>query len=184
MERLSGSMMQTVLKELGSGESLKWSGQPDPKTHLWRAMGLFLFAIPWTAFSLFWMAGAAEFKIPDFSEPFDFFPLFGLPFLLIGIGMLASPYYAYLTAKRTLYVVTSKRAFEMKVGNTIKVKNYPASVIDGIEKVEKADGSGNVLFSTEARSGEDGRKYVKAGFIGIRDVRIVEKYIRDLKEKG
>ncbi len=39
-----------------------------------------------------------------------FFPLFGVPFLLIGLGMLAAPLWAYLRTRGTVYAVTEGRA--------------------------------------------------------------------------
>ncbi|MBK7574767.1 MAG: hypothetical protein IPI26_05795 [Elusimicrobia bacterium] len=32
-------------------------------------LALWLFAIPWTAFALFWMAGRPRFKTPNFKSP-------------------------------------------------------------------------------------------------------------------
>ena len=90
-----------VDRELVDGEELIWTGQPRPSRFAIRSLPIVLFGIPWTAFSLFWICGAAGFKPPDFTGPMDLFPLFGVPFVLIGIGMLASP----------LWMVRKARAF-------------------------------------------------------------------------
>ena len=37
------------------------------------------------------------------------FPLFGLPFVLIGLGMLTAPHWAKRKALRTAYAVTDRR---------------------------------------------------------------------------
>ena len=44
--------------------------------------------------------------------------LFGLPFVLIGLGMLLAPFAAFRTARRTVYVVTSKRLMTINEGRT------------------------------------------------------------------
>jgi hypothetical protein len=38
------------------------------------------------------------------------FPLFGVPFVLIGLGMLAAPYWMRRKAQNTVYALTDKRA--------------------------------------------------------------------------
>ena len=80
-----------VNRELESGERILWMEQPIPRYFTAISTGAFLFAIPWTAFAVFWICGASGFRIPDFSKGgFSFFPLFGLPFVLIGIAMLGT----------------------------------------------------------------------------------------------
>ncbi len=170
-----------IQKELNPKEIIKWSASPNPRAHAVSSLSLFMFAIPWTAFSIFWIAGASGFKIPDFNEGFDFFPLFGLPFLFIGIGMLLSPYFSYLKAKKILYVVTNQRAFELYCGKWKKIKNYSPGDIGNIERTEKQDGSGNLYFSTETRRTKNGSREVKVGFKGIEEVKIAESYINKLK---
>ena len=99
-----------VKRELELGERILWMEQPIPRYFTAMSTGAFLFAIPWTAFAVFWMCGASGFKMPDFSKGgFSFFPLFGLPFFLIGIGMLSSPLWSYRKAFKTVYVIAVLR---------------------------------------------------------------------------
>ena len=163
------------------GEVVKWSSRPNPMSHLAATMAIFLFAIPWTAFSIFWIAGAAGFKIPDFKEGFDFFPLFGLPFLFIGIGMLSAPLFSYLRASKIIYVITNQRAFEMYCGRSKKVINFAPDDIGTVERTEKPDGSGHLYFSSEIKHGQRGQHRIRTGFRGIQDVRTAETFINNLK---
>ena len=100
---------EKVERELESGERIAWMEQPIPRYFTAMSTGAFLFAIPWTAFALFWICGASGFKLPDFSKGgFSFFPLFGVPFVLIGLGMLSSPWWAHRKALKTVYVITDR----------------------------------------------------------------------------
>ncbi|MEL6109627.1 MAG: hypothetical protein AAFU85_26765, partial [Planctomycetota bacterium] len=72
-------LQEMVWRELDHDERVLWSGMPKPKYFTKRAVGMVLFAIPWTAFALFWIAGAAGFKVPQFNNGADLFPLFGVP---------------------------------------------------------------------------------------------------------
>ncbi len=103
-----------VKHELEPGEKILWMEQPVPRYFTANSTGMFLFAIPWTAFAIFWICGAAGFKIPDFSKGhFNFFPLFGVPFVLIGIGLMSAPLRAYRKAFKTIYVITDRRAITL-----------------------------------------------------------------------
>lgn len=89
--KLSNRLRDFVEAEINTGEVITWIGSPVPRLFARRAWPLVLFGIPWTAFAVFWMFGAAGFKMPVFQKPGDAFPLFGIPFILIGCGMLSSP---------------------------------------------------------------------------------------------
>ena len=113
---------ETVLRsELNTGERLLWTGQPIANRSGWGSLPLVLFGIPWTAFSVFWelmaisMTGGMKSHNPsEPSFPFNLFPvlfpLFGIPFILIGLWMLSSPYWMRKKAQKIVYAVTDKRA--------------------------------------------------------------------------
>ncbi len=82
---------EQVDRELEPGERVEWIEMPIPRFFTPASTAIFLFAIPWTAFAVFWICGAAGFKLPDFRQGgFELFPLFGVPFVLIGLAMLLS----------------------------------------------------------------------------------------------
>ena len=93
-------LRQLVTDELASGERVRWAGRPIPRyTFSWVALFPVFFAVPWTLFALFWMAGAAGVLDNGFKGfgQLDterlIFSLFGIPFVLIGLAMLSSPYW-------------------------------------------------------------------------------------------
>lgn len=61
-------LQETVDRELEPGERIQWIDMPTARFFTPVATGVFLFAIPWTAFAIFWICGASDFKIPDFQE--------------------------------------------------------------------------------------------------------------------
>ena len=173
--------------ELEPGERITWAAQPMPGRFAKRSIGLVLFGIPWTAFAIFWMAGASGFKIPDFSRGFGFFPLFGVPFVLIGIGLLSSPYWMRRKARRTAYVITDKRALILAGGSwrSTTVRSIEPYRLGDIRRVQNADGTGDLIFErTWASDGDGGRQSTDHGFLATRDVRSVESLVRELVKKS
>ncbi|MFY9260691.1 MAG: hypothetical protein WAO71_09310 [Gallionella sp.] len=174
-----------VQAELKFGEALAWVGQPNPSRMMRVGFAMWFFFIPWTAFSLFWMAGASGFHLPTFDSVFSFFPLFGLPFLLVGLGGLGSPFWLYRKAQFTVYVLTTQRALSIEGIKSVTVKSYPLAEMPTIERTEHADGSGDLIFKTEAYRDSDGdRQNKKHGFFAIENVRQVEQQISHLKQSG
>jgi len=169
--------------ELKSGEAMRWSGAPSPSRLSRRSLPLVLFGIPWTAFALFWIAGASGFKVPDFHHGSGLFPLFGLPFVLIGCGLLSSPYWIRRQAKQTGYFITNQRALilERRLFGRINIRSYLPSQLDSLERNQLPDGSGDLIFDREVRSsGNNGMRTTEIGFFGIPDVRNVEAMLTSL----
>jgi hypothetical protein len=175
------NMVTSVLKP---DEKLLWYGQPNPKRVMFRleSLAIFIFSIPWTAFSLFWVCAAAGFRIPDFSKPsfFMFFPLFGVPFVLVGLGMMATPYWKYRQAQSTFYVITDKRC--LTVVNTLRSKKIEVALpqdMGNLNITERPDGTGDLVFSQEKYTTSKGNRIRPIGFWGIPQVRNVEQIMED-----
>ncbi len=174
-------LRQRVDRELQPGEFIRWIEQPVPRLFDLSSLPVVLFAIPWTAFSIFWICGAAGFKIPDFSEgikPEHLFPLFGLPFTFVGLGMLSTPFWLWRKMRHTVYLITDQRAISFE-GNTIR--SYAPDQLGNIFRTEQRDGTGNVIIATHAWNDSDGdRRSQDIGFIGVRNPQAVERRLKDL----
>lgn len=174
--------------ELQPGESLRWTGQPDPARLAMKTLPTFLFSIPWTAFAVFWVWGAAGNRMPDLTrwEWKNIFPLWGVPFILIGLRMLTSPLWEYLRASRIVYGVTDRRAFILQAGRSKSVKSFSSVELANLERKEKSDGSGDLLFGKpEAEEARRSRSFnfglpIPPGFYGIRELRMVEQLLLDI----
>jgi hypothetical protein len=178
---LSEPLQQRLRSELSTGESLVWVGQPNPARALKSAILSTIFFIPWTAFSLFWIAGASGFKMPTFDTGWSLFPLFGTPFLLIGIWGLSAPLRARRDARYIIYALTNQRALAIEGVKTITVKSYlPGDIVD-VVRTEHKDGSGDLVLRQESYKDSDGdSRNRRHGFFGIDGVRQVEKLVRNL----
>jgi len=179
-----------VRTELSSGERLLWVGQPQPGRSMRAAIPIVLFGLPWTAFAIFWMAGASGLLLGGFGNgpPAAFrilFPLFGLPFVLIGLGMLSAPFWLRRRAKRTCYALTDRRAILWQAGwfGGIEVRSYGPEELTQIHRTQYADGSGSLVFEELVSFSRNSRGHVsrsttRRGFMYIDNVRAVEELLR------
>lgn len=185
LHQLEPNLQNRVRSELKPGESIVWVGQPDPKRAVWFGFALWFFFIPWTAFALFWTAGAAGFKIPTFSRMSDLFMLFGVPFILIGLAGLSSPYYIWKKALNTVYLITDRRAISIEGWRTWTVRTYPPEKLGSIVRKERSDGSGDLILDTTWYKDSDGdSRRNEIGFYAIPDVKRVEYLLERLATTG
>lgn len=138
---------------LAEGEEILWQGRPDDKVlwsdlvHLHTAFGLFF-----TLFSLFWMAMA--WKMGNVTpgggvfSGLSLFPLFGLPFLAIGLyTLIGRIFFDSVRRRGTFYTLTSRAAYvATQIKGKRELKRY--SLLDDVRpRLEDGD-PGSVFFST------------------------------------
>lgn len=182
----------TALAELQPAEKLKWAGSPDP-SQAWRPfLPIFLFAIPWTLFAIFWEAMALTATTHTSGDtPAGFgviFPLFGLPFVAVGVGMLASPFFGIRKARNTVYAITDRRAMVIQCGSTRTVRSFGPADITGVTRTEKPDGSGDIVFvpaqfaaiARYAGRTPGSTTNQTLGFFGVQGVRFVEQALQEM----
>ena len=193
MQDLPPDVRQRVEDELEPGERVVWAEQPDPKRYARGSWGIVLFGIPWTAFSVFWIAMASGMMWMGVNAGGGppavigvCFPLFGVPFVLIGLGMLSAPYWARRYAAGTVYAITDRRAILFATGfRSRTVKSYQPAELTRISRVERDDGSGDLILEEYGYRDRDGdRRSGRQGFMGISDVKEVERLIRALAAKA
>jgi hypothetical protein len=178
-----------VKRELEAGERIRWMGRPIPRSFTSATIILFLFAIPWTAFALCWEVATSwmawgsitQFKQGPVMLFSIIFPIFGLPFVLIGFGMLAAPLWARRYALKTVYVITDQRAITFVVGRTTTVKSYSPDQLQDVFRRERKDGTGDVIFSQRVwlDSGRD-RHIRNLGFLNIQEAQRVEQMLKEM----
>lgn len=170
-------------------EEILWTGRPNPWAILKSSWPLFLFAIPWTLFSLTWetiaIYGAFYANTAEGAPWFVLliFPIFGIPFILIGFGMLLSPYFAYKNTERTVHVITAGRIFNITLKWPFGGQNIVSLDGDMIKHVEvdmTDDSSGDVkIIFGYTTDGEGDRWENKFIFYGIRNAREVKDILTD-----
>jgi hypothetical protein len=193
--RLPPELETRVQSELSDGERLLWVGQPLPGRIARSAIPIVLFGIPWTAFSIFWVAAASGMVFLGFGKGdagvggigaiFSCFPLFGIPFILIGFGMLSSPYWLRRRAKRTCYALTERRAIIWQGGwfGSVEVRSYGPSELNKIRRTEYSDGSGDLVFEEVVsigryNNGQRTTHTTRHGFMAIAEVRKIDELLR------
>lgn len=159
--------LEAVLRrELLPGEQLAWTGRPDP-SRMKAAFAMWFFAIPWTAFALFWETMALS---PWFASrgPPDgmtmligvIFPLFGVPFVLIGFWMLAMPFRARKQAAVTIFGLTDRRILKVSAGRKRESASVLFSQMGPIDVTTDAQGYGTLRIETGTHVDSDGDRHV------------------------
>jgi hypothetical protein len=156
---------------------------PVPRLFKPEMLALYLFFIPWTAFSIFWICGAAGFRLPDFSKGFSptmLFPLFGLPFLILGLAMLSTPFWSYLKEKKTLYAVTDKRALIITGGRTFEYQTIVPEQILEITRRERGQLGDLIIAKKQYRDSDNDLQTQEIGFFNIAGVREANDSLKKL----
>jgi len=169
-------------REMMTGERILWRGQPNPHK-LYAAFGLWLFAIPWTVFALFWesmtlmMLWGGGTKTPA-AITWSFgivFPLFGLPFIVIGFYMLATPFKAIAKAKRTIFALTDRRVLSVTAGKSRESASVMLDQMGPFKVKAGSDGYGSLAIQTGSSVDSDGDRITETFLIaGVPDVSRLE----------
>jgi hypothetical protein len=169
-------LLNVVTPELRRGEIVDWVERPRPSARARSKLTTFLFGLPFFGFAIFWTHGALQ-------SGNTYFPLFGIPFLLVGAGMVLSPVWAFIEAKYWLfYAITNQRALIIRTFPRRKVETFAPEDITRLERTTSSDGSGNIFFADELHHGRNGPYRVKRGFYGIPEAKRVEEAILELKK--
>lgn len=98
------NLQEKVDREIESGERIQWIGMAIPQFYTPITTIALLSAIVLTAPAISWIVDVSDFKLSDFNEGrVSSFPLFAVPFVLIGLGILSSPLWLYRNACKTAY---------------------------------------------------------------------------------
>lgn len=156
---------------LEPGEEILWQGRPlpglDPNDF---TPAKTLFGLAFTGFALFW-TGMAWWITGQLDAPllFRLFPLFGLPFILVGLQLLGGGalWRAYVR-RYTWYTLSSRRAFIATAVPWLRrrLKSYPITPDTRI--LHDGETPGNVTFGYEPGA-EHGTPRTPVGFIRIED---------------
>ena len=186
--KIPKELRRKIDDELQPGEFIKWVEQPIPRFFTAASIGSVLFGIPWTSFAIFWMWGASGFKLPDPREglqPQYLFALFGVPFVLIGFGMLSNPIWVWQAARKTVYLVTDKRAISIQGGWSTTIRSYLPDQLKDVYRKERADGTGDVIIAIRRwKDSEGDQRSEEIGFLGVRSPRGVENMLRQLMQNN
>ncbi len=161
---------EEILWQGKPGFGIRWSSLLTSRT----LMGAFF-----TGFSIFWITSAASMtggrNVPF---PFQFFPLFGLPFLGIGLYNLGG-HALWDAYKRSAahYTLTTHNAFIAR--NTLGKRTLETYQILDMDRILLEDGDPGAVIFSEMQSG----KTKRPGFYQINDARAVYALLRDAQRQ-
>ncbi|MEO1009543.1 MAG: hypothetical protein AAFX79_13350 [Planctomycetota bacterium] len=186
-----------IAPELRDDERVLWADRPVPRAFNKATVSAVLFSIPFTGFAVFWIAGAAGLiggmggpgqggPGPSGGVMGTVFPLFGLPFVLVGLGMMSTPIWYRRRLKKSLYAITDRRAiiWQGAVFGGTQVSSHWAKDLAVLERRQRSDGSGDLVFERREKRWRDGdgdarRSVQEVGFMSVPNVREVERALHD-----
>lgn len=163
----SARTREPIDEVLSPGERVLWRGQPPQSLLLFRAQDLALvpFFVIWTGFSLFWEAMAiGAFLEGGMGGPGICMPLFGLPFVAIGLFMLGGRFIMDVPARRrTYYGLTDRRVLIVSGLRDRSIVSVPLDKIHNVEMILHRNGKGTLMFSGQVKAKMARGRYYSSG---------------------
>jgi hypothetical protein len=133
---------KVIQQELEPGERLIWAGQPLQGMRF-RRSDLFMipFSVLWGGFAFFWEWTVIQEDGPLVAQ------LFGLPFVLVGLYMIAGRF--FLEAKqreKTFYGISNERLIIASGIFKKTMTSLNLNTLNNISLTEESDGSGTITF--------------------------------------
>lgn len=153
-EPMNFDARQIIQRELDSGERLLWAGVPRQGI-VFRGSDLFMipFSLLWGGFAIFWEIVALSLPKEDAGVVAYVFPLFGLPFVIVGLYMIFGRFF-YDSNKRAkiFYGLTDKRVIIVSGLFSKRVRSLNLSTLSDVSLTEKSDFSGTITFGQESQA--------------------------------
>lgn len=180
------ALEQELRQALARGERVRWQGKGLARVNF-ALFATYLFAIPWTAFSLFWTAmawGATKAdNLGDAGALAWAFPLFGLPFILVGLGMMAAPFLPLWTGARTIFAITDHRVIRLRSGRQLDSDSVPLERVGQLKRKQGRDGSGTLSFPVSISRDSDGDQTTDYFVLGpVAQIGAVEDALRQARD--
>jgi hypothetical protein len=129
---------------LQSGEKLIWVGAPHVGL-LFRKPDIFLvqFNMLWGGFAIFWEIMALRSGAPFF------FPLFGIPFVLLGLYMMAGRFiYDSIKRSKIVYGITNERVLILSGIYSQSLRSINLKTVNEVSLQMKPSGKGTIIFGS------------------------------------
>lgn len=139
--------------ELLPGETIEWSGRPNPAVILHREDWLLIpFSLLWGGFAIFWLLGASGMWDVWTNRPTQTFQYFGViwgtPFVLMGQYLIWGRFvYRRWKKQRTYYALTNRRA--LIVDSEVRGRASSSAYFENLPMIDKfvrLDGIGSISF--------------------------------------
>ena len=109
-----------------------------------------------------------------------FFFVFSLPFVAIGVAMLAAPFLGIRKSRHTVHAVTDARLLNVYVGRDKGAESYPFAKVNFIKRQDRRNGTGNLSIGYGVEKDSDGdTRPLTMDWSGIPGVQRAEAIIRE-----
>ena len=136
------SVDQILSSELSRSEKLLWCGRPRQGVYLGPRDAAFIpFSLLWGGFAILWEVNAVTSNAPFF------FDLWGIPFVLIGLYLIAGRFFVDAKRRsRTYYGVTNERVIIVSGIFSRTVKSLQLRTLSDVSLSEGNNGMGTITF--------------------------------------
>lgn len=174
-----GSPLNVARREMRPHERLIWADQPIAMVRRIPAIGRILFGLVFGGFAVFWTS-AAWLMTRGVEDGFFgfFFPLFGVPFIAVGAGMVVAGVRSWRERGGIVYALSDQRVLIIEGGRKRTVRSLDLTAIRGVERVDGEGGAGTITLLVE---GSDTMREILAG---IPDVARVGAEIEKLRGRA
>jgi hypothetical protein len=127
------------------GERIQWSGQPKQGLALSARDSLLIpFSLMWGGFAIFWNIAVWSFPDSGGDNPDLFFRLWGLPFLVVGLYLIAGRFFHDARVRKNMfYAVTDQRILVLRGS---RITSLDIHRLPRLELSEHRDGTGTLAF--------------------------------------
>lgn len=192
MKDLSPAAVEALKLET-AGEVIKWAGRPSPGRAFAGGMAAWLMGIPWTALTGGIFAALIAAVLSGKQPPggatgwlvlfMTLMIVFVGAFVLVGLGMLAAPFWAYAKARHTVYAITDRRILVVHYGRSSEAKSVTPDRILRWSRSERADGSGSLSLVIGFEKDSDGdTSEVSEVLFETPRVREAERLMQDIRK--
>lgn len=190
LARLPPDLRSAATRELRPDEKVLYAGRPDWRSEWGKLIAIFLFGLGWSAisFTMFGVAAAAAFGlIPDSTGkglsvsgwPMLFIVVL-LPFVGIGVLLLAAPFIEIVKSARTVHLVTDLRLLSVTAGKRSEAASVSLAAVNFIKRRDGSARSGTLSIGYGVEKDSDGDpRPLEQSWSGIPDARRAEAAIRD-----
>jgi hypothetical protein len=161
--------LDAAKREARVGEEMLWAGRPLGKSWRGEAIGRFVFGVAFGGFALLWttIAYYAVSDAEDGSFMVYLFPLFGVPFLFVGFGMLYSTATVARRLMSTVYALSNQRFLILTDWPRYAACSVELATVTAVKKLPKGDGAGSLVL---VHTGEGAPRETFAGVPGVASV--------------
>lgn len=162
---ISPSFKLKLERELSADEDVLWVEQPAPlfAKNVLLFFIFIIFLILWLVIDIFNVWSASLFAL-----------------IILGVWALGTK----IHFKKTLYVITNKRALIIQRARTYTIRSYPPHLLQFIYLTEKRMGVGDLIFEENiSKRSNRSPKVQQFGFFNVRKVKLVEQMLRSLAEQ-